>query len=162
MILANDTSSGEFQYANGDCGWVVEASTIRQTIAVRLARNDDVVEIPQIDRHLHSTDEVEAVEGASGSPTWGQPYWDERAEKYVVGTVRYFPLRLAYASTVHKSQGLTLDRIQLDIRNAFFGSPAMSYVAVSRCRTAEGLRIIGSEKLLAQRCKIDPKISLWI
>lgn len=99
MILANDTSSGEFRYANGDCGWVVEASTTRQTIAVRLARNDDVVEIPQIDRHLHSTDEVD---GVSGIPSWGQPYWDERAEKYVVGTVRYFPLRLAYASTVHK------------------------------------------------------------
>lgn len=159
MILANDTSSGEFQYANGDCGWVLEASSARETVSVRLARNDSVVEIPMIERHLHSVNEVD---GVSGVRTWGQPWWDEKAEKYVVGTVRYFPLRLAYASTVHKSQGLTLDRIQLDIRNAFFGSPAMTYVAVSRCRTAEGLRVVGSEKLLAQRCKIDPKISRWI
>lgn len=159
MILANDSAGEGFRYANGDCGWIVEASQAKETISVRLARNDSIVEIPQIERHIHSVDEID---GVGSSRTWGQPWWDERAEKYVVGTVRYFPLRLGWATSVHKSQGLTLDRIQLDIRNAFFGSPAMTYVAVSRCRTAEGLRVVGSEKLLAQRCKIDPKISRWI
>jgi AAA domain/LAGLIDADG-like domain len=73
------------------------------------------------------------------------------------------PHLLSFSGIVgHNSQGLTLDRVQLDIRHAFFGSPAMTYVAVSRCRSAEGLRIVGTDKLLAQRCKIDPKITRWI
>lgn len=159
MILANDTRSGGFQYANGDCGWVMEAIPGKEVVVVRLARNDAEVEIPMIQRHLHTTDEID---GASVVPRWGEPWFDEKAEKYVIGTVKYFPLRLAYASTVHKSQGLTLDRVQLDIRNAFFGSPAMTYVAVSRCRTAEGLRVVGTPQLLASRCKTDPKIARWI
>lgn len=161
MILANDSAVEGFRFANGDCGWVVEASTARQTIAVKLARNSEVVEIPMIERHLHSVDKMEDVE-PGGARIWGEPWFDERAEKYVVGSVRYFPLRLAWAATTHKTQGLTLDRVQIDIRNAFFGSPAMAYVAVSRCRTAEGLRIVGGERLLASRCRIDPKIQRWI
>jgi ATP-dependent DNA helicase PIF1 len=158
MILAN---ARDFSYANGDCGWVVDRGS--SSISVRLARNEKIVEVALIDRHVHSTDEVDGVDETAKAPTtWGRPWWDEKAERYVVGTVRYLPLRLAWASTVHKSQGLTLDRVQLDIRNAFFGHSAMSYVAVSRCRTAEGLRIVGSERLLAQRCRIDPKIARWV
>lgn len=157
MILANDTRSGEFQYANGDCGLIVgrDASSIQ----VRLARNDDVVDIGLIERRVHDDDKPENL---SSSPTWGQPWFDERAGKYCIGAVGYLPLRLAWASTCHKSQGLTLDRVQLDLRNHFFSSPAMTYVAVSRCRTPEGLRIVGDERLLAARCKIDPKVKRWI
>lgn len=177
MILANDTVSGGFEYANGDCGWVEDVDPRENVIFVRLARNDEVVEIRQINRYQESSDQprVELDDDALSAddddlrrepipiePVWGSPWFNQRSGKYVVGAVRYFPLRLAYASTVHKSQGLTLDRCQLDIRNAFFGTPAMTYVAVSRCRTAEGLRIVGSPQLLAQRCKIDPKISRWI
>lgn len=161
MILSN---ARDFSYANGDCGWVEDRGA--NSISIRLARNEKVVEVALIDRHVHSTGEIEGVDETTKvtkAPShWGQPWWDEKAERYVVGTVRYLPLRLAWASTVHKSQGLTLDRVQLDIRNAFFGHPAMSYVAVSRCRTAQGLRIVGSEKLLAQRCRIDPKIGRWV
>jgi ATP-dependent DNA helicase PIF1 len=159
MILANDTTSGEFRYANGDCGLIVgrDASSVQ----VRLARNDEVVDVGAITRKVHTVDPDECG-GLSPVPTWGEPHFDEQAEKYVVGAVQYLPLRLAWASTVHKSQGLTLDRVQLDLRNFFFGSPAMTYVAVSRCRTPEGLRIVGDEKLLTTRCKIDPRVQRWI
>lgn len=159
MVLANDTRSGEFTYANGDCGLIVgrDASSIQ----VRLARNDAVVDVGVVTRKVHTVDPDECG-SVSPSPTWGQPHFDEQAEKYVVGAVEYLPLRLAYASTVHKSQGLTLDRIQLDLRNFFFSQPAMCYVAVSRCRTPEGLRIVGDERLLASRCKIDPRVARWI
>lgn len=156
MILANDTT-GEFRFANGDCGLIVGRDS--SSIQVRLARNDDVVDVGMIERRVHDDDKPEEL---SASPTWGAPWFDERAGKYCVGAVSYLPLRLAYASTVHKSQGLTLDRVQLDLRNHFFGSPAMTYVSVSRCRTPEGLRIVGDERLLASRCKIDPRVKRWI
>ena len=61
-----------------------------------------------------------------------------------------------------KSQGLTLDQVQLDLRNAFTGEAGMSYVALSRCRTPEGLRIIGTPDLLAKRIKVHPKALGWV
>lgn len=159
MILANDTTSGEFAYANGDCGLIVgrDASSVQ----VRLARNDEVVDVGAITRKVHTVDPDECGKLAA-VPLWGEPYFDEQAEKYVIGEVQYLPLRLAYASTVHKSQGLTLDRVQLDLRNFFFSSPAMTYVSISRCRTPEGLRVVGTPDLLAKRCKIDPRVKKWI
>jgi ATP-dependent exoDNAse (exonuclease V) alpha subunit len=161
MILANDTR--EFTYANGDCGLVVGRDST--SVQVRLARNDEVVEIGSIERKVHSPDANDFGSGGKSLPrsaVWGSPWFDEQAEKYCIGSVHYLPLRLAWASTVHKSQGLTLDRVQLDLRNHFFSQPAMAYVAVSRCRTPEGLRIVGDEKLLASRCKIDPRVERWV
>jgi len=157
MVLANDTK--EFTYANGDCGLIVGRDS--RAIQVRLARNDAVVDVGLVTRKVHTVDPDECGSIAA-QPTWGQPHFDEQAEKYVIGAVEYLPLRLAWASTVHKSQGLTLDRVQLDLRNFFFSQPAMCYVAVSRCRTPEGLRIVGDERLLANRCKIDPRVERWI
>lgn len=55
----------------------------------------------------------------------------------VDGTFTQFPLRLAWAVTIHKSQGLTFDRVIIDAASAFtFGQV---YVALSRCRTLEGI-----------------------
>ena len=53
------------------------------------------------------------------------------------GSLTQFPLRLAYAMTIHKAQGLTLDSAYLDIRAA--REPGQAYVAVSRVRTLVGL-----------------------
>lgn len=52
-----------------------------------------------------------------------EPHQNRKGE-YVAGQIRYWPLRLGWASTCHKSQGLSLDRVQVDVRNKFFALPA--------------------------------------
>lgn len=164
MILANDSPS--FSYVNGDTGYIRDFDG--NSFTVELIRTQRTVQIGLLHRTVAlrepPMDNVDGpwAEASVFSVPFGRVSYDEEKELWHHGGVLYYPLRLAWASTVHKSQGLSLDRCQIDIRGNFCGQPSMCYVALSRCRTPQGLRIVGTVDLLAKRCNTDPEVAPWL
>ena len=201
MILAND--SPKFTYANGSCGYVMDADIDTGAVYIKLKDSKEgaePVKVRKVTRRRYDTHTPEGyqdIEKWLGKTEWkglkgndwsdnsmadlmyknylldlttqhklksgnAKPYFDFMEEKWVVGEITYTPIRLAYASTVHKSQGLSLDRVQIDYSHAFFGEPSMSYVALSRVRTPGGLVVVGNRKLIEGRTNITSDILPWI
>jgi ATP-dependent DNA helicase PIF1 len=172
MLLANASVDGCFIYVNGDLAHVIERECAVETddlalydyIKVELLRNGSVQSIGQLTRQNLSkqaptdemVDECQLLYDRA-------PYFDEKRKRWVLGEVCYWPMRLGYASTVHKSQGLSLDRVQIDCRDGFFGAPNLAYVALSRARTIAGMRIVANgPDMLARRINLDPEVKEWL
>ena len=115
MALRNDTNQ---QYVNGSLGTVVDFVTNRDG------------------------DEYPMVRFDNGHTVIMQPAaWEMMDGETVLASVKQVPLRCAWAITIHKSQGMTLDRARMDLRRTF--APGMGYVALSRVESMDGLYLDG-------------------
>src|SRR5207237_7002380 len=80
-----------------------------------------------------------------GPETWENSRYtlnktDGKLEQEVLGTFTQYPLRLAWAITIHKSQGLTFEKVMIDAAAAF--SSGQVYVALSRCTSLDGIVLL--------------------
>lgn len=106
-------------YVNGSMGIITSIDTVDETIYV----------------HLDNDTEVEITKEKWEKMKYKQV--DDSLEGISCGYIIQYPLRLGYAITVHKSQGMTLDNIFVDISRAF--EIGQIYTALSRCRSIDGL-----------------------
>lgn len=81
-------------------------------------------------------------------------YQDGKIHYSTILEAYQFPMMLAYAITIHKSQGTTYQKIACDISNCF--SSGQAYVALSRCTTFDGLHLLS--ELNIDDIKVDPKV----
>ncbi len=122
MLLNNDPAG---KWVNGTIGKVFSTAKDHETTGtVRVALASGLIaEVPQftweVFRFFYNKD-IEAIDSESA------------------GSFRQYPLKLAWAITIHKSQGKTFSKVVLDIGNGTF-APGQMYVALSRCTDLEGI-----------------------
>lgn len=125
MMLVNDSQD---QYQNGSLGTVSEMDD--DTLAISLDNGNNVA----IERYKWEVTKYEIVTESSG---------EKRLEQKVIGTFVQFPVKIAYAITIHKSQGQTYDAVNLHPRCFAAGQ---LYVALSRVKAIKGLHLVSPIK----------------
>jgi len=157
MVLSNYRDElRRLVYVNGDLGRLVDAQDGRAFVA--LQRTGEIVEVLPVTRQVKVP--IDSERRTELRKAGQENHIDGKWE--VTGEITYTPLRIAYASTCHKSQGLSLDRVQINLRDHFWKAAGMVYVGLSRARTMEGLRLVGSPKAIIERCSCDPRLREWL
>lgn len=136
MFIKND-SSGKKQYYNGRTGRI----TAMGPGNIRLSFLDDGTEFEVIPESWQNVKYALAED-------------EQKVNEQNNGSFSQYPLRLAWAITIHKSQGLTFEKAVIDVDAAFaFGQ---AYVALSRCRSLEGM--ILKSPVRPENIRTDPEI----
>lgn len=139
MFVKNDTANHE--YYNGLIGQVVSAANDSVTVRVP-DRREPITVTPQVwENSRYKVNEQ-----------------TNTLETEVQGTFTQMPLRLAWAITIHKSQGLTFDKVIIDAGSSF--APGQVYVALSRCRALEGLVL--ATPIAEESLRPDPAVARYI
>jgi GTPase SAR1 family protein len=100
------------------------------------------------------SDDTPVIELYNGKTIYARPEtWAIEEDGKVKASISQIPLRLAWAITIHKSQGMSLDTAEIDLSRTF--SYGMGYVALSRVRTLSGIRLVGLNR---DSLKVDPKV----
>lgn len=137
MFIKNDSSS-EKRYFNGKIGRIV--NLYEDEIHIQCEENESkIITKPEIWENVHYSINAETKD-----------IQEKRSGSFI-----QMPLRLAWAVTIHKSQGLTFDKIIVDAEDSF--AHGQTYVALSRCRTLEG--IILSKPISGNNIICDDKVS---
>lgn len=124
VVLLNNTE----EWVNGSTGEIVDMTD--EIIRVRLDVNGIVVSVGRVVEEL--TDE----------------------DGMAICKISQFPMLLAWAMTIHKAQGMTLDRVGIDLRGHF--ETGQTYVALSRCKYLDGLYLVGDfGKILVDQQAIE-------
>ncbi len=90
---------------------------------------------------------------------WDYSFVEDKYEPQVVGTFTQFPIKLAWAATIHKCQGQTFEKAVIDFGSGAF-SHGMAYVALSRVKSLDGLYLIRALKI--QDMVFDKKINKFV
>ncbi|NBU52242.1 MAG: AAA family ATPase [Chitinophagia bacterium] len=138
MFVKNDQ---EGRFVNGTLGRVVELDYDKVVVASSESGEIKYIEVEREEW------EMIRYEIDSSNP--------EKFTTNTTGTFKQYPLRLAWAITIHKSQGKTFDNIIIDLGKGAFDY-GQTYVALSRCRTLEG--IILQKKISPSDIMVDQRI----
>lgn len=161
MILANrreGDGSDRLVYANGDLGVISQIDAGHSAVHVTLQRNGKTHIVDWVTRE----NVIPLEPGRKKALTLAGNAHLVRDKWEIVGEVTYLPIRPAWASTTHKCQGLSCDAVQVNSREGMFRQSGLLYVALSRARTAEGLRLVGTVDGLRERVTVDAKVKPWI